>query len=159
MPSFLCLVNIVDIKSPFAMSNLLKNSFLTESENFSINNILFYAVKSLYPDIMLVSWGSFFNLNSMWQWTLSRVKAPEANFSQLCAKSFSLPALNCVVLIRETSPLKIYMFEFLTPFVVCAFTGVVFKAFSPCSSLPLFAVSDMGFRRGMQGAFLKKDAG
>lgn len=45
------------------MSSLLKNSFLTESENFSTNNILFYAVESLYSYIMLVTWGSLFKLN------------------------------------------------------------------------------------------------
>ena len=49
------------------------------------------------------------------------------------------------------------MLVILTSFVVCTFTGGVLKALSPFSSLPLFAVSDMGFRRGMS-AFLKKDA-
>ena len=57
----------------------------------------------------------------------------------------------------KPSPLKKTMLVFLTSFVVCTFTGGVLKALSPCSSLPLFAVSDMGFRRGMN-AFLKKDA-
>lgn len=45
------------------MNNFLKNSFLTESENFNINNIVFCAVESLYSYIMLVTWRSSLKLN------------------------------------------------------------------------------------------------
>ena len=47
----------------FAMNNFLKNSFLTESENFNINNIVVCAVESLYSYIMLVTWRSSPKLN------------------------------------------------------------------------------------------------
>lgn len=49
------------------------------------------------------------------------------------------------------------MFEILTSFVFCSFTGAVLKALCPCSSFPLFAVSDMDFRVGDERFRLKKN--
>lgn len=154
MPSFLRLVNIGEINSP---SQWVVSSRTPFSQSLRISVLIIFSSVLLNLWILTVCWSHMEScLNSMWQcWTLSRMKASEVNFSQLCANSFRLPAQNWVVLTRgKQSPWKFTIFAFLTSFVVCTFAGVAFKTLSPYSSLPLFVISDTGFRRG--GAFSKK---